>query len=200
MGAMGARLAQLAPYVGVEPDPTSRAIAKQAIGDRGRVLESLEGVADNDFGFVCAFEVLEHVEDDAAVLTEWATHLRPGGSVLLSAPAFADRFGAWDEHVGHLRRYDLDQMRSLLQEVGFVNIEVRAVGFPVSFALEAARNLVAKRRSSAETADIKTAGSARLMQPKSGTLLRLAAMPMRKMQAPFPERGTGLVAFASLPA
>ena len=39
------------------------------------------------FDTVCAFEVLEHVEEDAAALATWASWLRPGGRLVLSVPA-----------------------------------------------------------------------------------------------------------------
>ena len=47
------------------------------------------------FDTVCAFERLEHVEEDAAALATWASWLRPGGRLVLSGPclggAVADR-------------------------------------------------------------------------------------------------------------
>ena len=35
-----------------------------------------------------------------AAAKEWATHIRPGGWMLLSVPADQDRFGPMDEYVG----------------------------------------------------------------------------------------------------
>src|SRR5207302_1170051 len=48
-------------------------------------------------------EVLEHVPDDSAALTEVARVLRPGGTLALSVPA--GRPGESDRWAGHVRRY-----------------------------------------------------------------------------------------------
>ncbi|MGH3273024.1 MAG: class I SAM-dependent methyltransferase, partial [Streptosporangiaceae bacterium] len=71
-GAFGARLARRYSYLGVEPDPVSFAVARQrvAAAGRGEVRNCrVEDVATAQFDLVCAFEVLEHIEDDKAALT-----------------------------------------------------------------------------------------------------------------------------------
>ena len=51
-----------------------------AQGTPGRLLGSIEELApDERFDLVCAFEVIEHIEDDAAALGAWVRRLRPGG-------------------------------------------------------------------------------------------------------------------------
>src|SRR4029077_3091822 len=41
---------------------------------------------DSEFDLVGMYDVLEHIDDDVAVLREVARVLRPGGSVLLTVP------------------------------------------------------------------------------------------------------------------
>ena len=78
------------------------------------------------YDFVCALDIVEHVEDDAAALREIARVLRPGGRLLLSAPLHPDRWTAFDEIVGHSRRYEPAVLRERLAAHGFV-VESSAV-------------------------------------------------------------------------
>jgi SAM-dependent methyltransferase len=209
-GAFGARLAQRYRYLGVEPDPTSFAVAQRrvrATGDRGEVRNALAAdlPGDAQFDLVCAFEVLEHIEDDKAALAEWAGRLRPGGWLMLSVPAHQRRFAPWDELVGHFRRYDPAALSDLLASCGFGDIQIRQYGFPLGFALEAVRNKIAARRLATQAAgssvEERTAGSARQLQPDEGlraAAIRYGIIPFRVAQRSFPGRGTGLVALARL--
>jgi SAM-dependent methyltransferase len=206
-GAVGARLAQRYQYLGVEPDQASCAVAQQRVtaAGAGQVRNvSVEELGDERFDLVCAFEVLEHIQDDAMALKEWASRLRAGGWLLISIPADQHRYGPHDERVGHFRRYDPPALAALLADCGFGEIEVRRYGFPLCYFLEFARNLVGRRGLAAapdQSIEDRTAGSGRLMQPSSATLgavIQWGTAPFRLLQRAFPQAGTGLVARARL--
>jgi SAM-dependent methyltransferase len=206
-GALGARLAQRYRYLGVEPDQASWTVAQRRISavGPGEVRNvAVETLGEERFDLVCAFEVLEHIEDDAAALKEWAARVRGGGWLLLSVPAHQRRYGPWDELVGHFRRYDPAAITALLASCGFGEIEVRQYGFPLGYLLEAARNLIGRRRlAAAATRSVaeRTAGSGRLLQPSSGVrtaIIRWGTAPFRAAQRAFPNAGTGLVVRARL--
>jgi len=76
--------------------------------------------------------VLEHIEDDLAVLRDWASKVRPGGRVLISVPAHQRKFGVSDAMVGHVRRYERKQMRALLEDAGFEDVRIVNYGWPVT--------------------------------------------------------------------
>jgi SAM-dependent methyltransferase len=201
-GALGTRLAQRYEYLGVEPDKSSYRVAEQrmALIKRGEVRNVPVGeLGDERFDLVCAFEVLEHIEDDAAALRDWATRLRPGGWLLLSVPAHQHRFGPADELVGHFRRYDPPAMTELLNSTGFGDVDLRLYGMPLGYVLEAGRNRIGKRRLAAvanTSAAERTAGSGRLLQPSGslrGAATRWATAPFRLAQRAFPATGPGLV-------
>ena len=194
LGAMGARLARH-DYVGVEPDEVSRTVARSRLP---RVVASLDEVEDGrEFDLVCAFEVLEHLSDDHAQLRGWARRVAPGGALLLSVPADPARWGAWDVLAGHRRRYAPDALAAMLADAGLADIEVLAYGGPLGYTLEAARNLIARRRlrGRGASAERRTAGSARLIQPPDllAPVTAAVSAPFRFLQRASTERGTGLV-------
>lgn len=222
-GAFAARLAVDFDYLGVEPDGTSYAAARARLADLGRG-EVRHGRSDDvvesgrRFDLVCAFEVLEHLADDEAAVREWLEYVAPGGHLLLSTPAFGERFGPWDVHAGHYRRYSPEQMVGLLERCGLHEVEAVVYGFPLGYALEGARNTYLRLRpdgdagvvpghfsdtvtEAPEVMEERTAGSGRLLQPKQwmAGLTRAGTAPFRLMQRRFPTKGTGLVARARVP-
>lgn len=202
-GAIGTRLARRYEYVGVEPDESACARARERIEPEGRVLcgdvSAVEPGAT--FDLVCGFEVLEHIEDDAAILAEWRERVREGGWLLLSVPAHQRRFGAHDRVVGHYRRYDPAAIAALLERSGFADPIVLSSGFPLGYLLELARNSIVARLAKPERSmDDQTADSGRWLQPPAwlGPALRAFSAPFRWLQRPFARTGwgTGLVVLA----
>ena len=57
------------------------------------------------FDAILYLDVLEHIVDDRTELAKAVGHLRPGGALVILAPAHAWLFSAFDEAVGHHRRY-----------------------------------------------------------------------------------------------
>lgn len=210
-GGFAARLAQDYDYVGVEPDASSCTVAQRRLaeaGGRGEVRQGdLGALRDGElFDVVCAFEVIEHIEDDHAAMREWASRLHPGGTLLLSTPAWQRRFGAADEMVGHHRRYDPPVLRDLLTGAGLVEVELVHFGTPLGYVLEAGRNAAGRRRlaqgataaSKAERSD----ASGRTLQPTTAFAAgaaRLGTLPFRGVQRLFPRTGPGLIARARHP-
>jgi SAM-dependent methyltransferase len=199
-GAMGWRLARrCTSYVGLEPDPDSFAVARERLagvpgaemrnGDVGAL------AAGEVFDLVCAFEVLEHVEDDAGELRRWAAHLRAPGWLLLSVPAHQSRFGPTDEAVGHVRRYDRRPLVATLEAGGFRPVETTAWGAGAGHLLEWARDRITTRRPAPSTQHERTARSGRFLQPSSrlaGAATAVLAAPGRVVQRPFARTDTGI--------
>lgn len=76
------------------------------------------------FDLVIASEVLEHLPDDQVVLEKLANLVKKGGIVFISVPlksAPLNRLGlleSFDGRVGHLRRYELEDLRSKIKKTG----------------------------------------------------------------------------------
>lgn len=207
-GAVAARIAAGHDYVGVEPDATSRATAEARVGPLGRLLADVDDLApDEQFDIICAFEVIEHLEGDRELVARWCTRLVPGGRLLVSVPAHQRRFAAYDTVAGHLRRYSRQQLASLAEGAGLTVERIDAVGFPLGFPLEWARNLIGRRRLRRGAADWavadRTASSGRTLQPPdwSGRATQLVTAPFRWVQRRFAgsELATGWVLVARRP-
>jgi SAM-dependent methyltransferase len=76
-------------------------------------------VATESVDLVVAFDVLEHLRDDAAAVAGVRRVLRPGGLFLVAVPCDPGLWSAHDEAVGHVRRYTRPQLVRLLESGGF---------------------------------------------------------------------------------
>jgi SAM-dependent methyltransferase len=76
---------------------------------------------------VVALNVLERMVDDVAALRAMARTTLPGGRVLLVVPAYPSLAGAYDEALGHLRRYTPDSLRDAVETAGLAPEVIRPV-------------------------------------------------------------------------
>lgn len=65
------------------------------------------------------FDVVEHIQDDHAFMSDIFRHLIPGGRVYLTVPAFQWLWSHEDVQAGHWRRYTLNNICALLDNSGF---------------------------------------------------------------------------------
>jgi SAM-dependent methyltransferase len=82
--------------------------------------------ADASFDLVCALDIVEHVDDDAVALEELSRVAKPGAAVLLSVPLHPELWNAFDDFVGHRRRYRPELLTEILGRHG-LTIERSAV-------------------------------------------------------------------------
>ncbi len=133
--------------VDVAEEPLRRARAHHP-GLDARLIEG-EGhwpLEDASFDVVWAGEVIEHVADTGAWLSEARRVLRSGGRLLLSTPDHGPRarlrlmlsasaFGAhFDPRGDHLRFYTRATLRELVRDFGFDAVDVRPVAGRVLLA------------------------------------------------------------------
>lgn len=107
-------------WVCLEPDPAMAEHLKQlrtegSLPSCCRVvagdLSALTG--DERFDAILYIDVLEHIADDRAELKLAAARLRPGGRLIVLAPAHQWLYSPFDKAVGHHRRYTLSALRRL---------------------------------------------------------------------------------------
>jgi len=72
------------------------------------------------FDLICAFEIVEHVPNDRAVLSETSRVLKEGQRFIFSVPLHMQYWSRHDELAGHMRRYDPTALESLLRHYELV--------------------------------------------------------------------------------
>jgi SAM-dependent methyltransferase len=116
------------------------------------------GLPAASFGAAGMFDVLEHIEDDAAALRHIREVLRPGGRLYLTVPAYKFLWSHDDVLAGHFRRYRLSDLTRLLAAVGF-RIEFSSYIFaplpPLVFMLRSVPSLLGGRREADPQRDNK---------------------------------------------
>ena len=74
---------------------------------------------ENEFDVIGAFDVIEHIREDEAVLASMRRALRPGGGVILTVPQHPSLWSASDEYACHERRYTADEIHGKVRAAGF---------------------------------------------------------------------------------
>jgi SAM-dependent methyltransferase len=81
-------------------------------------------LADASMDEIVALDVFEHIQDHAAAYAEAARVLRPGGTLVLSVPAFRWLWGPHDVALHHFRRYTKREIHDCLVAAGLQPVRV----------------------------------------------------------------------------
>ncbi len=138
----------------IELDPSARALASERLGHAvaDAALPELPGVPDRTYHLAALLDVLEHVDGDEEALRSIASKLVPGGSILLTVPAYQWMWSAHDEAHHHKRRYSRRGLRSVAEAAG---LEVQRIGYfnSLLFPLAAAVRIAGKTTGKTESDD-----------------------------------------------
>jgi SAM-dependent methyltransferase len=74
---------------------------------------------DREFDIIGAFDVLEHIEEDQAVLRELYRAVKPGGGILVTVPQHQSLWSRIDEFSCHKRRYSKKELVRKASAAGF---------------------------------------------------------------------------------
>ncbi|MDF1800440.1 MAG: class I SAM-dependent methyltransferase [Planctomycetota bacterium] len=106
-----------------------------------------------------ALDIVEHFEDDDAVMAELFRVLAPGACLVLSVPAWPSLWSPHDDFLHHKRRYRPDELRELIRRSGFELTEVRGFNFLLLPPIWLVRWLKRKRAGRGATPSSETSGS-----------------------------------------
>ena len=84
------------------------------------------------YDVVLAFEVLEHIEEDAQAIEKLFSLTKPAGQFIMSVPAYQRKWQKQDVNAGHVRRYERADLQSKLANAGFDSIHIIDYGFPLT--------------------------------------------------------------------
>jgi SAM-dependent methyltransferase len=73
----------------------------------------------DEFDVIGAFDVLEHIDEDEAVMSAMYRATKPGGGVLISVPQHPFLWSQRDEVLCHKRRYTRRELLGKLRKAGF---------------------------------------------------------------------------------
>ena len=115
-GGASLTLAKHGRAVALDRSPGSFAIAMDRPYTHRVVASASEPLpfADGSFDVVCALDILEHLDHDAAAARELVRVCKPGGHVIAYVPAYPILWGYNDEYSHHKRRYVKSELSSLL--------------------------------------------------------------------------------------
>jgi 2-polyprenyl-3-methyl-5-hydroxy-6-metoxy-1,4-benzoquinol methylase len=119
-GGLTAELARHYRVLGVDFSAPALEVARQR-GLDVRLIAGGEALPDG-FDAACAFDVIEHVEDDAVELKRLAAAVRPGGIVMVTVPAYRFLWGRMDDVAGHRRRYRLRVLDRVMRAAGLERV------------------------------------------------------------------------------
>ena len=102
---------------------------------------------DEQLDTVFCSNVLEHLADDVEVLRSFFHTLMPGGHCVIVVPAGRWLYSEMDKELGHLRRYEREELREKMSRAGFDVVRTRqfsrlgSIGWAVSTRLLKRRHL-----------------------------------------------------------
>jgi SAM-dependent methyltransferase len=117
---------------------------------RVNIIKSLDEIQKDSYDVIGAYEVLEHIEDDAAMLGQWSAYLKKGGYALFTVPARMKYWCAVDEHAGHVRRYEKQELYDLLTGNGFEVLSLVNAGYPFNNLISLVSNVVIHKKYAEE--------------------------------------------------
>ncbi len=108
---------------------------------------------DGMFDLVCALDIVEHVDDDDGALSELSRVAAPGAAFLLSVPLHPSQWTAFDDFVGHRRRYEPACLLAKLKEYGYT-VEQSAILWDEAEIVASARSRDVVPHTSAQAGDV----------------------------------------------
>lgn len=145
----------------VDPNYSDAFLAADSSGP----IDYVRSVTESDASLILMIDVIEHVDDDVALIAEYARMSKPGTKFLISVPAFNFLWSSHDDFLEHRRRYTLETLERSVRAAGLAPSTLRYF-FGLLFPAVAAMR-IADRALKRAAADKESA-----LKPASGWLTK----------------------------
>lgn len=134
-GATSIMLQEFGSVKSIEYDKDCYEFVKQRLDidlEQGSILDLQ--FRDEEYDLVCAFDVVEHVEDDKKAVAEMLRVCKSEGNIMITVPAFNFLWSKHDEVNHHFRRYTWAMLKPLFnhEKVVFHSYFNSILFFPIT--------------------------------------------------------------------
>lgn len=151
---------------------------------------------NNRLDIICAFDLLEHIDDDLSTLREFFRVCKKGGRLFISVPSNKLLWSSFDEFDQHWRRYNRRELQSKVKEAGFTIEKLSytmATLFPLIFIVRKERSKLARDREICLDKSDLLKKPNKLINRLLELILRLEARLIKIINFPF---GSSLICIA----
>ncbi len=118
-GATSTMLSKFGEVISVEYESDCCKFLKEELNIKAIEASITSLPFENDsFDLVCAFDVVEHVEDDALATSELRRVVKKNGHVFCTVPSFMFLWSKHDDVNHHIRRYTASNFKALFKSYG----------------------------------------------------------------------------------
>lgn len=121
----------------------------------GGAVAYTRSVSESDAPLVLMIDVIEHVDDDVALIADYVRMSKPGTRFLISVPAFNFLWSPHDDFLEHRRRYTLETLETSVRAAGLEPVTLRyffGMLFPAVAAMRIADRAFKGDRTESESA------------------------------------------------
>jgi len=122
--------------------------------ESGKPVYFRRSVDEVDADLVLLMDVLEHVDDDVGLLSDYVKKVPRGALFLISVPAFQFLWSGHDVFLEHKRRYRLNQVEDVVRRAGLTvkhGAYYFGAVFPIALAIRIVSNLLQRGRYKARS-------------------------------------------------
>jgi hypothetical protein len=138
----------------------------------GRPIRFVREVDGFNADTVLLMDVMEHVDDDTALLRYYADRAPAGANFLITVPAFQWMWSGHDIFLEHRRRYTLLQMEAVIRKAGLTPVQ-GCYYYGLTLPLAAAMRLAGRARGGSQAAKSDLRQHSFLVNTALATISRL---------------------------